>query len=133
MGRTRRGTYTIQTAAASDKAASEMGRTFPKPAPTNNVHIKVLNNNRVKFDEQQQQNLFQGDSEEYEREEESAPAMTSVLRALHDNRRLTEDISRQVNCNDNWKTSATCYHCGDTGHIATDCDGRCPSCQGYRG
>ena len=55
--------YIIQSAAAADKAASDMGN-GTKSAPTNNVQIRVLNHNGVRFEDQQQhQNVFQDGGE----------------------------------------------------------------------
>jgi hypothetical protein len=126
--------YIIQSAAASDKAANDMG-SLPKSAPTNNVQIKVLNHNGVRFeDQQQQQNVFQSGEDESEDDDRAPAAMTSVMRALDDNRRATESIGKKLDDRgDHWKSGLTCFHCAETGHIATDCQGKCPACQGYRG
>ena len=126
--------YIIQSAAASDKAASDMGN-LPKAAPTNNVQIKVLNHNGVRFeDQQQQQNIFQSWEDESENDDHAPAAMTNVMRALDDNRRATENIGKKLDDRgDHWKSGLTCFHYAETGHIATDCQGKCPACQGYRG
>ena len=108
-------TYMIQTAAAADKTANEMGFASPRSAPTNNVSVKVLNNNRVNFDEATA--VFHSDSEDYDRDQTNTAAGTNAVRPV----------------NDSWKASVTCYHCGENGYIATDCTGRCPACRGYRG
>ena len=108
-------TYMIQTAAAADKTANEMGFASPRSAPTNNVSVKVLNNNRVNFDEATA--VFHSDSEDYDRDQTNTAAGTNAVRPV----------------NDSWKANVTCYHCGESGHLATDCTGRCPACRGHRG
>jgi hypothetical protein len=126
--------YIIQSAAASDKASSDMSNTT-KAAPSNNVQIRVLNHNGVRFEDQQKtQNVFQVSDSSDNDELPPATAMTSVLRALDDNRRATDNISKRLDeRNGSWKAGITCYHCAENGHIATECQGKCPSCQGYRG
>jgi hypothetical protein len=63
-----------------------------------------------------------------------AAAITSVLRALDDNRRTTDNINKKLDMrSESWKAGIRCFHCAGTGHIATDCQRRCHTCQGYRG
>ena len=126
--------YIIQSADASDKASSDMSN-GTKAAPSNNVQIRVLNHNGVRFEDQQQQhNVFQVSDSSDNDDQAPATAMTSVLRALDDNRRATDNINKKLDeRNDSWKTGITCFHCAETGHIATECQGKCPSCRGYRG
>ena len=108
-------TYMIQTAAAADKTANEMGLASPRSAPTNNVNGRVLNNNRLNFDDATA--ISHSDSEDNDQDMTNTAAGTNAVKPY----------------NDGWKASMTCFHCRENGHLANECTGRCPVCKGYRG
>ena len=107
--------YMVQTAATAEETANKKIFTAAETTQTAERSDTVSNNKRVDF--AKATDILHNNSNKHNKDQTNTEAGTEAARP---------EQNRS-------KANLKCFHCRTTGHLATECTGRCPNCQGLKG